>query len=40
MDKSPEEIDKKLHDLILFPNQELGGSVIKGYDFNQGVDYS
>ena len=39
MDKTQEEIDKQLHELINFPNQKLEGTPIKGYDFNNGVNY-
>lgn len=34
-----EEADKKLHEMILFTNKELSTPIIKGYDFNQGVNY-
>lgn len=40
MDSTPEEINKKLHELIYIPNQKLETQPIKGYDFNKGVDYS
>lgn len=40
MNSSAEEIEKKLHELIYVPNQKLETKVIKGYDFNKGVDYS
>lgn len=29
-----------MHDLVLFPNQKLETTAVKGYDFNQGVDYT
>ena len=39
MNQSAEDIDKKLKNLIYVPNQKLESTPIKGYDFNQGVDY-
>jgi hypothetical protein len=36
---SANDIEKKLHNLILFPNQALSTQSVKGYDFNNGVDY-
>ena len=34
-----EDIEKKVHSEMLFMNKQLTSPVIKGYDFNQGVNY-
>ncbi len=35
---SPELVEKQIHDLM-FKSKELETSTVKGYDFNQGVNY-
>jgi deoxyhypusine synthase len=34
-----EDLDKKIHTEMLFMNKQIDTPAIKGYDFNQGVNY-